>query len=142
MSTPLVLDTNVLSELMKPAPNERVMRWFDANASAEFATTAINEAELLAGIALLPEGRKKRRLGDALKAALRDELGGRVFEFDSNAARELAAIVRVRARKGTPIDFQDACIAAICKARGSAIVTRDTNGFEGTGIVVVDPWTA
>lgn len=139
---PLVLDTNVLSELMKATPDERVLRWFDAHPKAQFATTAINEAELLAGIALLPEGKKKRRMADAAKAALRDELGGRVFGFDSDAARELAAIVRARSRKGKPIDFQDACIAAICKVRGAAIVTRDKSGFEATGIVVVDPWTA
>ena len=138
----LVLDTNVLSELMKPAPNERVMRWFDKNAKAEFATTAINAAELLAGIALLPEGRKKRRLVDAVRATFRNELGGRIYAFDSDAAGELATIVRVRVRKGRPIDFQDACIAAICKARGAAIVTRDASGFEATGIVVVDPWAA
>ena len=138
----LVLDTNVLSELMKPAPEQRVLRWFDAHARSEFATTAINEAELLAGIALLPEGQKKRRLAEATKAMLRDELGGRVFAFDSDAADALAMIVRARARKGKPIDFQDACIAAICKARDATIVTRDRSGFEGTGIAVVDPWAA
>lgn len=137
-----VLDTNVLSELMKPAPGERVLRWFDAHDKAEFSTTAINEAELLAGIALLPEGRKKRRLAEATKAMLRDELGGRIFAFDSAAADALATIVRARMRKGKPIDFQDACIAAICRARGAAIVTRDSSGFEATGVVVVNPWTA
>lgn len=138
----LVLDTNVLSELMKAVPDERVLRWFDAHATAEFATTAINEAELLSGIALLPEGRKKRRLADATKAMIRDELGGRVFAFDSNAADALAMIVRSRTRKGKPIDFQDACIAGICKARGASILTRDRIGFDATGIVVIDPWTA
>ena len=140
--TPFVLDTNVLSELMKPSPNERVLRWFDAHANAEFATTAINEAELLAGIALLPDGKKKRRLADATEATLRNELGGRVYPFDSDAARELAVVVRARSRKGKPVDFQDACIAAICNARGAAIVTRDRSGFEATGIVVIDPWGA
>lgn len=137
-----VLDTNVLSELMKPAPDERVLRWFDAHAKSEFATTTINEAELLAGIALLPDGQKKRRLGNATKAMLRDELGGRVFAFDSAAADALAAIVRARTRRGKPINFQDACIAAICKTRGATIVTRDKSGFAATDIVVVDPWTA
>ncbi len=136
----LVLDTNVLSELMKPSPDERVMRWFDAHADAQFATTVINEAELRAGIALLPDGRKKRPLTHAVKATLKDEFGGRIFAFDSDAAGEFAVIVRMRAGKGNPINFQDACIAAICKARAAPIVTRDIGGFEGTGITVLDPW--
>lgn len=137
-----MLDTNVLSELMRPAPDEQVLRWFDLHAKAEFSTTAINEAELLAGIALLPEGQKKRRLAVATRAMLRNELGGRVFAFDSEAANAMASIARARTRSGKPINFQDACIAAICKAHGATIVTRDKSGFAGTGVDVIDPWTA
>ena len=136
----LVLDTKVLSELMKPAPDSRVLRWFDTHSKMVFATTAINEAELLSGIALLPDGMKKRRLADATRAMFEDELGGRIFPFDSAAASQLAAIVRVRTRRGRPIDFQDACIAAICKARGAGIATRDRRGFEATGVALFDPW--
>ncbi len=135
-----VLDTNVLSELMKLAADEQVLRWFDTQEGAEFATTAINEAEILAGIALLPDGRRKRRLADAARAVFEDELGGRVLPFDSTTASALAIIVRNRTRKGIPIDFQDACIAAICRAHDAVIITRDVKGFAATGVHVMDPW--
>ena len=126
-----------------------VSRRVDAAVSRAVAATGrywpnadARAAQIPSGGALLPEGQKKRRLAEATKAMLRDELGGRVFAFDSDAADALAMIVRARARKGKPIDFQDACIAAICKARGATIVTRNRSGFEGTGIAVVDPWAS
>lgn len=136
----LILDTNVLSELMRPRASEQVLGWFDAMLGTAMATTSINETELLTGIAMLPEGRRKKALQDAAGHVLRHELPGGILPFDSDAAKALARIIRARARAGRPIEFQDAGVAAIASVHGASVVTRDERGFAGTGVRIINPW--
>jgi len=137
----IVLDTNILSEEMKPVPAPEVHRWLLRQNAAELFTTAICEAEILAGAAPLPEGRRKRDL----EAAARNILAlfsGRILPFDSAAASQYADIVAARQRSGRPIEGFDAQIASIARSRGFAVATRDSSGFEQTGVAIVNPWTA
>jgi predicted nucleic acid-binding protein len=135
-----ILDTNVLSELMKEQPDQQVMEWFARHKHISFATTAINEAELITGYALLPSGRKKTQLQREARAVLEEDLNNNVMPFNSNAAKELALVLERRRDAGRPIHFQDACIAAIAKSLSLPVVTRDVGGFEGTGIEIFNPW--
>ncbi len=137
----IVLDTNVLSEEMKPVPASEVHRWLLRQNAAELFTTAVNEAEILAGAALLPDGRRKRGLEAAARGVLA-LFSGRILPFDSAAASHYAAIVAVRQRNGRPIDGFDAQIASIARSRGYAVATRDSSGFEETGVAIINPWVA
>lgn len=136
----IVLDTNVLSELIKQAPDERVMRWVDSLDAATVFTTAVTAAEMLYGVARLPEGRRRRQLGDAVHGLLEGDLHGRVEPFDEQAATHYGELVSARERSGRPIGVSDGQIAAICRKHGATLATRDLNDFEGTGIDLVDPW--
>ncbi|MDO5693694.1 MAG: type II toxin-antitoxin system VapC family toxin [Pseudomonadota bacterium] len=136
----LVLDTNVLSELMRAVPDAQVLNWFDRHTNATFATTAICQAEILAGLSLLPNGKRKRQFLAAADALWNEDLGGRIFPFDSAAAVVLADIVQTRQAKGQPIQFADAAIAAICRRHKAAVVTRDEGGFAGTSVKLINPW--
>lgn len=136
----IVLDTNVLSELMRPTPNPRVWEWVKAQPAAGVFTTAITEAEILYGAALLPDGRRKSRLGEAVEGMFREDFAGRVLAFDSAAARSLAVIAAERRRAGRPIAQFDAQIAAICRSRGAGLATRNAADFTDYGIRVIGPW--
>jgi predicted nucleic acid-binding protein len=136
----IVLDTNVLSELIRPEPNERVAQWLDSRDSAEFATTAITAAELLYGVARLPAGQRRVLLHEAIRGLLEDDLAGRVEPFDAAAASHYAALVSDRDRAGRPISLADGQIAAICRSLGATLATRDTGDFQHTGIDLLDPW--
>jgi toxin FitB len=138
----LVLDTNVLSELMRPDPTVQVLGWFALHPDGNFATTTINQAEILAGLAVLPTGRRKTQLLNAAAALWEEDLGGQMLNFDAPAAQRLGQVVHMRHSKGRPIQFADAAIAAICHVHGATVVTRDAGGFEGTGIKVINPWDA
>lgn len=136
----IILDTNVLSELARESPESTVVAWVDSQPAAELATTAINAAEMLYGVARLPEGRRKAQLDAAVNAMVREDFHGRVAAFDSSAAGHYAAVASERERRGHPIAAADAQIAAICRARGAALATRNTKDFEGTGITLINPW--
>ncbi len=136
----LVLDTNVISELMRPTPAPQVLDWFDRHTRMPLATTAICQAEVLAGLALLPAGKRKRQLLAAANDLWTQDLGGRVLAFDSGTAPLLASIVQTRQTAGRPIAFADAAIAAICRQHRAALATRDEGGFVGTGVKVHNPW--
>jgi hypothetical protein len=136
----IVLDTNVLSEVVRPAPHEGVLAWLDSLDSLETATTATTVAELLYGVARLPEGRRKRHLSEAVRAQIEDDLEGRVEPFDGTAAGHYADIVSRRDRAGRPIRVADAQIAAICRKHGATLATRNIADFEGTGVDLIDPW--
>jgi toxin FitB len=135
-----VLDTNVVSELMREAPDERVLGWFDRHPALEFAATAISHGESLRGIARLPDGARKSKLLDALALMLSIDMGERLLSFDARAMQIFAEISLARDRAGRPMSFQDACIAATCLAHGAALATRDAGGFEGVGLVMHNPW--
>ena len=135
----IVLDTNVLSEAMKPAPDPAVARWMMRERGGDLFTTAVPEAEVSYGIAILPDGRRKHDLQAAAHSILA-LFAGRILPFDSSAAREFARIVADRRRLGRPIDSFDAQIAAIARARNMSLATRDTQDFADAGVALIDPW--
>ena len=138
----IVLDTNLLSELMKPAPAESVMRWVAAQPATSLYTTSITQAEILHGVMLLPSGRRRNAIEIAAEAMFKEDFGGRILPFASDAARPYARIAAERRRAGRPISQFDAQIAAIAHSTGAAIATRNVTDFEGCGVTVIDPWEA
>jgi predicted nucleic acid-binding protein len=136
----IVLDTNVLSELIKPLADKRVLAWARAMYRLELFTTAINEAELLQGVELLPRGKKRAWLGTEIVRMLREDFADRILSFDSRAAQSYAVIVCTRKNVGRPVGILDAQIAAIARAHGGAVATRDTGDFEHCGIELINPW--
>ncbi len=136
----IVLDTNVLSELIRQEPNETVMSWIDSLEAETVATTAVTAAELLYGVARLPAGKRKDRLSESVHALLEEDLGDRVQPFDRAAATHYSELVSAQEQKGQPISVADAQIAAICRKLGATLATRNTRDFNDTGIDVIDPW--
>ena len=135
----IVLDTNVLSEEMKLAPNATVHQWFLGHSASDLFTTAVTEAEIRLGIAILPDGKRKRDLETAALRVL-ELFVGRILPFDSAAAQDFARIVADRQRLGRPFQDFDAQIAAITLSRGMTLATRSTTDFAGTGVALIDPW--
>ncbi len=136
----IVLDTNVLSEALRPAPSARVMRWLSEQAARELFLSTITEAETLYGAALLTRGRRQAALRAAVAAILAEDFAGRLLPFDSAAAQAFAEISVERRRKRRPIRHADAQIAAIARCRGAALATRNLPDFAGCGIRLIDPW--
>ena len=136
----ILLDTNVLSEALKPAPSEAVLRWLAAQEPAEVFISTITQAEMLYGIELLPGGRRKTRLATVVAQLFDVEFQGRTLVFDEESARAFAKIVAGRDASGRPISQFDAMIAAIARARGAAVATRNVEDFRDCGVRVVDPW--
>ncbi len=138
----IVLDTNVVSELIRPAPEAMVVAWLEG-VTDEVALTTITVAELLAGLALLPAGRRRDGLEAAVRNALEPYRGSRaILPFDAEAAGEYAAVLGARTRSGSPISSADAQIAAVCRTHDATLATRNTKDFEGTGVHLVNPWVA
>ena len=138
----IVLDTDVLSELIKPEPDKAVLAWVARQRRIEFSTTTISEAEIAYGLALLPKGRRRDSLTQAVARLLGEGLGGRVFPFDRAAATAFGDLAAKRRAIGKPVSIGDGQIAAIVRARSATLVaTRDARGFEGYGVRIVDPWT-
>ncbi len=136
----ILLDTNVVSEAMKPQPHPAVLDWLDAQAAQTLYLSSVTIAELLFGVGALPEGRRKANLAAALDGVLA-LFEGRILPFDTAAARRYADLaVRARAAgKGFPTP--DGYIAAIAAAQGFAVASRDISAFEAAGLGVIDPWT-
>jgi len=138
----IVLDTNVISELMRAVPDPRVWAWVAAQPRALLCTTHLNQAEILYGIAALPEGQRRSALAVAAEALFAEDFAGRILPFGAAAAARYPALVLARRRAGNPIEGFDALIAAIALAAGAGVATRDTGGFAGCGLSLIDPWTA
>lgn len=136
----IVLDTNVISEMMRPDPSPTVENWLAGQPAAGMFISAITEAELRYGLALLPAGQRRRRLLAQAEAMLAEDFAGRILPFDSAAAEAYAPIAAARRLAGRPISQADAQIAAIAASRGAAIATRNVSDFAECGIPVVDPW--
>ena len=135
----IIIDTNVVSELMKPSPSAAVSEWVRARTGSELFTTSITLAEILYGIARLPDGRRKellRTTASDVFAAFEDQ----VLPFDSSAARHYAEVVGGRDQIGLPIDGFDGQIASICRAHGAALATRNLRDFRHTDVTLIDPW--
>lgn len=136
----ILLDTNVLSELMRPAPSAAVVGWIGRQPAASLFISAITEAELRYGLALLPDGHRQKRLVTQAEAMLAEDFAGRILPFDSPAATAYARIAAARRHAGRPISQADAQIAAIAASRGASLATRDVAGFVDCGVDVIDPW--
>ena len=137
----LLIDTNVISELMRSDPAPAVLEWFGQQVAADLHLRAVGEAELRRGAAILPTGKRRDRLMAEINAMVLEDFAGRVLPFDSAAAIAFAAIFVERRAAGQPISFPDCQIAATALAHGAAIVTRNVSDFEGCGIRVINPWT-
>lgn len=137
----IVLDTNVISELMKPGPDARVVGWIDRQRSDDIYTTAVCEAELLTGVALLPAGRRRDDVRSRVATALQWIGPGRILPFDSAAARHYAEVRSRLKREGRRVEPLDVQIASICLAYGATVATRNVAHFEAAGIDIIDPWT-
>ena len=138
----ILLDTNILSELMRPAPDPAVEQWLAAQPDASVFISAITEAELRYGAALLPNGRRRAALTAEIEGMLEKDFGGRILPFDSLAGQAFANLASERWRMGKPISQADAQIAAVARSRGASLATRNVPDFEGCGIEVVNPWTS
>jgi predicted nucleic acid-binding protein len=136
----IILDINVISEPMRPAPSPRIISWLDAQNEADLWLTAITAAELRAGVARLPDGRRRRALENTIAATLEEDFAGRILPFDADAATQYAAIVARQAQSGRMIEPLDIQIAAIARLHGSAVATRNVSHFEDCGVEIVDPW--
>jgi toxin FitB len=136
----IVLDTNVVSEVVKPAPAETVLAWLAGQPSSQLFITAITQAEILYGLELMPKGKRRVVLAAALEAMFAEDFAGRILAFDSEAARMYAQIAASRRARGRTIAQSDAEVAAIARARGASLATRNTRDFEHCGVVVVNPW--
>ena len=126
--------------MMRLTPEPAVMVWFSGQDSVELYLTAVSEAELRAGAAILPAGQRRDRLAAEIDAVIGEDFAGRVLPFDSAAARAYAAIAAARRSAGRPILEADCQIAAIARAREAAVATRNIGDFAHCGIAVIDPW--
>jgi toxin FitB len=137
----IILDTNVVSEVMRQRPEECILRWWHEQEPNDMYTTAITEAEIFAGIACAPEGARKRELGIAAEAIFAT-LEDRVLPFDRPAARAYGIYLAARRKAGRGVDGLDAQIAAIALAHDARICTRNVSDFESCGLRLVNPWDA
>lgn len=138
----IILDTNVLSETLRSAPDPRVIEWFRAQRRAALFTTTITRAEILYGLGLLADGSRKAALSAAIQAIFEEDFAGRLLSFDSDAADLYATIAVTRKNAGRQISQFDAMIAAVARAAGATLATRNVKDFVDCGIAVIDPWAA
>ena len=138
----IVLDTNVVSELMRDHPQAQVLFWLDDQPASTLFVTAITEAELRYGVEILPVGQRRDRLSAEIEGTLQEDFAGRILPFDSAAARAYAVIAAARRAAGRPINQADCQIAAIARSRAARVATRDVADFAGCGVEVVNPWSA
>ena len=140
MSVIYVLDTNVVSELMRERPDPDVVARLAALDDSAWHLTSVTEAELRHGLALLPTGRKRERVGVALTALLAQDFSGRIIAFDSAASVYYADLMALPRKAGKPLQVQDAMIAACCLAQVATLVTRNSRDFDGLGLTMFNPW--
>jgi predicted nucleic acid-binding protein len=136
----IILDTNVVSELMRPRPEVRVQNWARAQSRDILFTTAITQAEVFYGIEIAPVGKRREQLREAAQRLFLRVMSGRVLEFDGAAAEAFSQIAAKRRKIGRPISYPDAQIAGIAKREGATLATRNINDFDHCGIRVINPW--
>lgn len=138
----ILLDTNIVSELMRPAPEPRVLEWLDAQPAEDVWISAVTVGEIRLGIALLPDGKRKQRLTGLAETMVEEDFSERCLPYDVVAAADYAAIVAIRTRRGRPISVEDAQIAAIARSGGLTLATRNTKDFSDIDeLPLVNPWT-
>ena len=138
----IVLDTNVVSELMRKAPEPRVVSWVDGFSASDVLVTAVTAAELMYGVARMPQGRRKRELRIKVEGLLTEDFQDQILPFDAPAATHYAEIVASRERAGRPISMGDAQIAAICRNWSAGLATHNVDDFVDTGVDALNPWDA
>jgi predicted nucleic acid-binding protein len=138
----IVLDTNVVSELMRQVPDDSVVRWVDRHPYGEVFTTVVTAAELAFGVARLPGGRRKALLESRVSALLTEDFEDQILPFDSVAAEHYAQIAAARENGGRPMSMADAQVAAICRRYAASLATRNVKDFADTGVEVLNPWAA
>jgi predicted nucleic acid-binding protein len=136
----IILDTNVLSALMRSDPDPPVLKWLNLQAPQSVWITSITLFESRLGLALLPAGRRRKALESAFDRLLAEDLENRVLAFDSEAALQAAALAAARQRAGRPVDIRDTQIAGIAQARRATLATRNVRHFEGLTVPVFNPW--
>ena len=138
----IILDTNVLSALMRTRPDAEVAAWLDRQPAESVWITAITMFEARFGIALLAPGRRRQEIERAFAKMLSEDLEGRVLDFDQASAERAATLAAARQRSGRPVDFRDTQIAGIALTRYGTLATRNTKHFEGLSVPVINPWEA
>lgn len=138
----ILLDTNVLSELMRAKPDPRVLCWVDAQPSSQLAICSITVAEILYGIARMPDGKRKKSLFDMASAMFDEDFAGSILPFDSDAAVHYAKIAAESEARGRVVEMADAQIAAIARQHDAVVATRNIRHFESLGVDLVDPWAS
>ena len=136
----VIIDTNVVSEMMRPEPNPQVVDWLSRQRAPSVHTSAVTVAEVSLGLMRLPEGKRRKDLEARFRRIIETGFGGRVLAFDEAAAVEYGRIMSARYAEGRPLSVLDGEIAAIAKAKGAAIATRNTRDFESCGLDLVDPF--
>jgi hypothetical protein len=136
----IILDTNVLSALMRQSPEVPVVAWLDQQPAESVWITSVTLFEARLGLALLPKGRRRQALEVAFARLLKDDLEDRVLDFDGAAATEAALLAADRQKSGRPVDMRDTQIAGIAIARRATLATRNVRHFQGLKVSVVDPW--
>lgn len=136
----IVLDTNVLSEILRPSPAREVMSWMASQPNTSIFTTTITMGELLYGVQRMPDGQRKVELLAAVQGIFDQDLAGRILSFDMAGADAFARIASSRKLAGQPISQFDAMIAAITQSRGATLATRNIKDFGNCGIDLINPW--
>jgi predicted nucleic acid-binding protein len=136
----ILLDTNVVSEPLRPAPKARVIDWIDAQPLETLYLSAMTVAELRAGVVLLPAGKRRAALHENLEKRVLPMFAGRVLPFDLSCTSAYAELLATSRKAGSGIGIADACIAAVAFANGFIVATRDTSPFQAAGLTVINPW--
>lgn len=136
----ILLDTNVVSEPLRPEPNVRVINWLDAQPLETLYLSAMTVAELRAGVALMPAGQRRDKLNGYLEKSVLPPFAGRVLAFDLACTNSYAYVLATARRSGSGIGTADGLIAAVAAANGLIVATRDTSPFEAAGLIVINPW--
>jgi predicted nucleic acid-binding protein len=136
----IILDTNVLSEMLRSAPDARVSGWLAAQPVMQLFTTSVTEAEIRYGVARLPDEQRKAVLQSTVEGLFSEDLSGRILPFDTESAKIYAEIVSRRDRAGRPVSQFDAQIGAIARSRGAKLATRNIADFEDCDIDLINPW--
>jgi predicted nucleic acid-binding protein len=136
----IIVDTNLVSEMMRAVPSESVRRWFDTKPGVELYTTSITQAEVLFGIERMPQGKRRESFASDAAHLFEDLFESRVLAFDSAAARHFAIVLAEKRRLGFAMSEMDAQIAAIAISSGAALATRNTRDFENCGLKLINPW--
>ena len=135
-----ILDTNILSAMMSLKPVPQVAAWIANQKTDLLFTAAVCQAEILSGLAIMPNGRRRQTLQAAARAMFLEDFEGRVLPFDMAAATVYADIFSARRLAGRPTATHDLMIAAVARTHRASIVTRNASGFDGCGLTVINPW--